>query len=151
MIHTKKGQIRFKMLPNVHTNKKNFICTYYRRKKFLYLWFKTLLNLKYWFCNLLYEYFRFTTVRSTKIILCSWRKFCFHFVKSFWKKMLQVLSEDLLIFVFDWWDLASELGYEKVQVNFITLLKSLFGIFYDHLYDLTVFYTIFNWVSWILV
>ena len=47
------------------------------------------------------------------------------------KKFLQGLGEDLLIFIFDWWDLASELNYEKVQVIFITLKNSMFGTFYD--------------------
>ena len=41
-----------------------------------------------------------------------------------WKKLLQVPSEDFVILEFDWWDLASELNYEKkIQTNFITLVN----------------------------
>ena len=65
-------------------------------------------------------------------------KCIFHFVNSLWKSMLPVFSEDLLIFVFYYWDLASKQDYEKVQANFIAPLESLFGIFYDYSYDLTI-------------
>ena len=40
---------------------RSYSSTYYRRKKFLYLGFKLLLNLKYSFCKQFYEYFRFTS------------------------------------------------------------------------------------------
>ena len=38
----------------------------------------------------------------------------------------------------------SELNYEKIQANFITLLKSMFGIFYEYSYDLTISHTILH-------
>ena len=90
---------------------------YYRRKSFLYLRFKRLLNLKYSFCNQFYEYFRFTRVRCTKNILSSWHQMYFHFMKSLGENLLQVLSGDLLIFVFDWWDLASKQKIEKKKTS----------------------------------
>ena len=102
---------------------------YYRRKKFLYVGFKRLLNLKYTFCDYFYEYFRLTRVRSTKKNLSTWNQMYFHFVNSLGENLLQVLGGDLLMFVFDWWDLARKQNYEIKQANFITLLKLVFGIF----------------------
>ena len=70
-------------------------------------------------------------------------EFFFGIFNSLCKNLLQVLSEDLLIFVFDWRDLASELNYENVEAIFLTLLKSMFGIFYDYSYDFTICHNIF--------
>ena len=73
---------------------------YFRRRKFLHLGFETLLNLKYSFSNQFYEYFRFTGDRSTKNILYMTQMY-FHFANSLGENLLQALSGDLLMFVFD--------------------------------------------------
>ena len=68
----------------------------------------------------------------------------FHFVNALGEIFLRVLSGDFIVSVFDWLDLASKQKYEKKQAIFITLLKSVFGIFFIITHMIWLFATLFS-------
>ena len=73
------------------------------RKKFLYLGFKRPLNRNYVFCISFMNIFDLLESGLLKQILSSRREIGFHLENLFWKNLPQVLSEDLIMFVFGWW------------------------------------------------
>ena len=66
----------------------------------------------------------------------------FSLCKLIVKKIIRVFNVNLLIFVFDWWGLGSQLNYEKFLAFFIIVLKSKQGIFYDFSCELS-----YKWVN----
>ena len=45
--------------------------------------------------------------------------------------MLHVLSEDFFMFIYDWWESASQPKYEKVQADCNTISKLKLGVFFS--------------------
>ena len=66
-------------------------------------------------------------------------------MNSLGENLQQVLSGDLVMFVFDWWYLVSKQNYEKNQTNKFYYPSEVSGyIFYDYSYELTVCHTTFH-------
>ena len=125
---------------------------YYRGIKFIPFGFKGLLNIKYIKKISFLKIFSLLESGLLKKILSTWRKKKLHFVKWLWKNLLQMLSKDLIIFLFDSWDLASKLNYEKFHASSILLLKSTLGIFYYYSwFDCLTYYFLFNFVNCLLI